>query len=84
MFFVLLISVLFFKLTVTSYPLGLSIFIGERAKPARRYLVMFMETRDIIGERAKRARHSHVCSIENHGYIYILCIVRAKFCSYNP
>ena len=23
-----------------------------------------------IGERAKRARHSHVCSIENRGYIY--------------
>ena len=40
----------------------------------------------IIGERAKRARHSHVCSIENRGYIYyiLLCIVRAKFCSYNP
>ena len=27
--------------------------------------------RTIIGERAKRARHSHVCSIENRGYIYI-------------
>ena len=25
----------------------------------------------IIGERAKRARHSHVCSIENRGYIYL-------------
>ena len=24
----------------------------------------------LIGERAKRARHSHVCSIENRGYIY--------------
>ena len=23
----------------------------------------------VIGERAKRARHSHVCSIENRGYI---------------
>ena len=33
----------------------------------------------IIGERAKRARHSQVCSIENRGYIYIYCIVRAKF-----
>ena len=34
----------------------------------------------IIGERAKRARHSQVCSIENRGYIYILCIIgeRAK------
>ena len=28
--------------------------------------------RTIIGERAKRARHSHVCSIENRGYIYLL------------
>ena len=26
----------------------LIVFIGERAKRARRYLVMFMETRDII------------------------------------
>ena len=36
----------------------------------------------IIGERAKRVRHSHVCSIENRGYIYIyyiLYIVRANF-----
>ena len=31
-----------------------------------------------IGERAKRARHSQVCSIENHGYI-LLYIVRANF-----
>ena len=27
----------------------------------------------IIGERAKRARHSQVCSIENRGYIYVIC-----------
>ena len=34
----------------------------------------------IIVERAKRARHSQVCSIENHGYImYIYNIVRANF-----
>ena len=36
----------------------------------------------VIGERAKRARHSHVCSIENRGYIYIyyiLYIVCANF-----
>ena len=34
----------------------------------------------VIGERAKRARHLQVCSIENHGYIYILLyIVRANF-----
>ena len=36
--------------------------------------------RYIIGERAKRARHSQVCSIENRGYIILLCIiVRANF-----
>ena len=29
----------------------------------------------VIGERAKRARHSHVCSIENRGYIYILLYI---------
>ena len=36
----------------------------------------------IIDERAKRARHSQVCSIENHGYIlyiYYIYIVRANF-----
>ena len=26
----------------------------------------------IIGERAKRVRHSHVCSIENRGYVYVI------------
>ena len=34
---------------------------------------------DLIGERAKRARHSHVCSIENRGYIYIVRAIRANF-----
>ena len=37
----------------------------------------------VIGERAKRARHSQVCSIENHIYIYIY-YGTCNFCSYNP
>ena len=66
-------------------------FIVEERRISRTYRelvkqdsVFFASPVLIIGERAKRARHSHVCSIENRGYIYILCIVRAKFCSYNP
>ena len=58
-------------------------FSYELARPIMGTIFLVMI---IIGERAKRARHSHVCSIENRGYIYyiLLCIVRAKFCSYNP
>ena len=32
----------------------------------------------IIGERAERARHSQVCSIENHIYIYTRIMVTIK------
>ena len=38
-----------------------------------------MVTIVLVGERAKRARHSHVCSIENRGYIiYIYIQVKKK------
>ena len=53
-------------------------FSYELARPIMGTIFLVM----IIGERAKRARHSHVCSIENCGYIYyhnILYIVRANF-----
>ena len=36
------------------------------------YDLIYDDTTGVVGERAKRARHSHVCSIENRGYIYIL------------
>ena len=51
-------------------------------------LLFYFYIHIIIGERAKRARHSQVCSIENHGYIYYYHVYiiysTCKFCSYNP
>ena len=37
----------------------------------RATIIIIIITTTIIGERAKRARHSQVCSIENHD-IYII------------
>ena len=67
----LLHSTLFF-ISQTSYRTYKIISSYELARP-------IMGTIFLVGERAKRARHSQVCSIENRGYIYILCLVRAKF-----
>ena len=48
--------------------------LGKRSVERVRY---------VIGERAKRARHSQVCSIENHGYIMVY-YGTCNICSYNP
>ena len=59
--------------------IGISDVVTASVYSEKTRMKKLMMMKMIIGERAKRARHSLVCSIENRGYIYYICIVRAKF-----
>ena len=56
-----------------SLPLLSILFLKTKRKDLARPVI---GTIFLVGERAKRARHSQVCSIENHIYIIM---VRANF-----
>ena len=68
LWFCFLLHSIFFK-SQTSYRTYKIISSYELTRPIMGTIFV------VIGERAKRARHSQVCSIENHIYI----IVRAIF-----